>query len=300
MLDYPHLEALAALAGTGHFERAARQLHVTQSAISQRIRALESQIGQPVVIRSRPILLTEAGAAILRYFRQIESLRDAVVAELRQGDAGEVQRLAIAVNADTLATWLPDAVDLLLGERNLLLELHIDDQDQTHHMLRNGHVIGCISARAEPAQSCDRVYLGAMEYVPAATEAFLRRYFEGGLTAEAVRHAPAVEFNSRDNLLALYLHRDFALQRGDYSAHQVPSSEGFLEWILRGHAWGLVPKLQAEPYLAEGRLILPKDARSLLIPLYWHVWNMTTPTIRAVSEALMAVAGEKLTGHELG
>ena len=54
MLDYPLLEAVAALDREGSFEGAARALHVTSSAISQRVKLLEERVGTPLVVRGGP------------------------------------------------------------------------------------------------------------------------------------------------------------------------------------------------------------------------------------------------------
>ena len=61
MLDYTSLEALATVLHEGSFERAARRLHVTPSAVSQRVKQLEERLGQVLVQRGSPCTGTEAG-----------------------------------------------------------------------------------------------------------------------------------------------------------------------------------------------------------------------------------------------
>jgi LysR family transcriptional regulator (chromosome initiation inhibitor) len=53
--DPDALECLAAILEEGGFERAAQRLSITQSAVSQRLRALEAQVGTVLVVRSRPL-----------------------------------------------------------------------------------------------------------------------------------------------------------------------------------------------------------------------------------------------------
>src|ERR1044072_4457069 len=92
------LAALIAIADHGAVEAAARALHVTPSAISQRIRALESTVGRGVVQRTAPCRPTEAGRTLLRLARQTQLLYDEVRGELT--DAGPVRaELPVAVNA---------------------------------------------------------------------------------------------------------------------------------------------------------------------------------------------------------
>ena len=107
-LDPAGLDCLAALADERSFERAAETLAITQSATSQRLRSLEAQVGQLLVVRSRPLRLTEAGKLLLRYARQLQALRADALRELGAPASGH--RLPIAINADSLATWFAPAL----------------------------------------------------------------------------------------------------------------------------------------------------------------------------------------------
>jgi LysR family transcriptional regulator (chromosome initiation inhibitor) len=108
--DPAALECLAALIDAGSFERAAQQLSITQSAVSQRLRALETTLGRLLVVRSRPLRLTEPGKVLLRYARQMQAMRADIARELG-ATSGQDERLPIAVNADSLATWVLPALD---------------------------------------------------------------------------------------------------------------------------------------------------------------------------------------------
>lgn len=290
VIDPRQLQALAAVVETQSFERAARRLHLTQSAVSQRVRTLESLLGQPLVMRTAPVSATPAGASVLRYYRQTRALHDALLQQLQADEHGAPTRLAIAVNADSLATWLLASLDRLLDEVPLLLDLFVDDQDQTIGMLREGKVIGSISSHPQPLQSCHCVALGVMRYIPAATPAFFREHFPGGVNREALRRAPAIEFNSKDDLQRAYLSDHFGLARHEYRYHQVPSSQAYLQFMLRGNGWGMVPELQGRPYFESGRLLALRQGDGADVALYWHVWNIDTPVIKRLTQALLAQA----------
>lgn len=68
------LAALAEVIEQQSFELAAQKLFISQSAISQRIKALEEHIGQPVLIRNQPIVATLAGEQILSHFKKVKQL----------------------------------------------------------------------------------------------------------------------------------------------------------------------------------------------------------------------------------
>ena len=199
--DPAALDCLAALADEQGFERAAQRLSITQSAVSQRLRTLEAQVGQPLVVRSRPLRLTEAGKVLLRFARQLQALRVDVARELGERVAPQ-SRLAIAVNADSLATWVLPALDDLVQQglrEGYGLELVVDDQDFTHDSLRQGAVLGCVSTVAEALQGCRVQPLGVMRYVAVASPGFLDRHLPEGLHAGNFADTPFLVFNRKDD-----------------------------------------------------------------------------------------------------
>src|SRR3990167_6394121 len=163
--DPAALECLAALADAGSFDRAAQQLAITQSAVSQRLRALETSLGRLLVVRSRPLRLTEPGKLLLRYARQMQAMRADIAREMG-ATLGDDERLPIAVNADSLATWVLPALDAVVHaglQQGFWLELIVDDQDFTHESLRQGTVLGCVSTVAEALRGCSVTPLGRSE-----------------------------------------------------------------------------------------------------------------------------------------
>ncbi|WP_372741778.1 LysR family transcriptional regulator, partial [Neptunomonas sp.] len=119
MIDYKQLKALSTVLEEKNFERAAKRLHVTQSAVSQRIKQLEEMVGQTLLIRSHPIIPTPAGQTLLKHFRQIEMLQNEVMSELNPVLKSGHIRLSIGVNADSLSTWFLPAIDPILKQHNV-------------------------------------------------------------------------------------------------------------------------------------------------------------------------------------
>ena len=73
-LNPGQLDALVAIADHGSFDAAARQLHITPSAVSQRIRALEAAAGQVLISRATPCRPTPHGEWLVRLGRQTRLL----------------------------------------------------------------------------------------------------------------------------------------------------------------------------------------------------------------------------------
>ena len=299
-LDPAALECLAALVDEGSFERAAARLAITQSAVSQRLRALEAQLGQPVVVRSRPLRLTESGKVLLRFARQWQALRADVARELDAAGGGD-DRLPIAVNADSLATWVPPALDALVHE-GVSLELVVDDQDFTHDWLRQGAVLGCVSTVREALRGCRVTPLGVMPYVAVASPAFVARELPKGLDRRNFAQVPFLVFNRKDDMQAQWVSRAFGVRSPRLRERFVPSSDAYVRAAVMGWGVGVAPELQVRPHVERGELqVLHPDVR-LPIALHWHQWRLgdeRRPVARAslldrIGQALVAGARQVL------
>ena len=150
-IDQGQLEALLAVVAEGTFDAAARTLNVTPSAISQRIRALETRVGRVLVRRSKPVTPTPAGASLLQAARQIRAITDDVLSELGE-ETSAATPVALAVNADSLATWFVEA--LAQAGPGLVFDLRRADQTRTAELLREGTVMAAVTASAQPVPGC--------------------------------------------------------------------------------------------------------------------------------------------------
>ena len=286
MLDYKLLEAMAMVVIEEGFEKAAHRLHLTQSAISQRIKLLEEQTGQVLLIRQTPPKATAAGRRILKHYLQVKRLEDDLLQFTGACPEDTFASISIGVNEDSLHLWFFDAVQPFLKARPVVLDLKVDDQEQTHAFLRNGAVVGCISTQDSPMQGCRLTYLGRMRYRLMATGEFSDRWFNNGLTRTTLMRAPAVIFSRKDDLhnkmCRKLLGESFPLDNAFY----IPSAEKFFELIANGFAYGMVPDLQGDGMLKSGKLMdLAPDTR-VDVHLYWHCWNLKSPLLDELTETL--------------
>jgi LysR family transcriptional regulator (chromosome initiation inhibitor) len=227
--DPAALEALAAIVEEGGFDRAAQRLNITQSAVSQRLRALEAQVGTVLVVRSRPLKPTPAGHLLLKHTRQLRLLRADLEHDLRElapsstGGAREEERVSLAINADSIATWaLPALNDL--ARQGLPLEIITDDKDFTHEWLRQGDVLGCVTTVKQALRGCKVVSLGAMPYIAVAEANYARQHLPQGLTQHNFTDTPFIAFNRKDDMQAEFVGRAFKLKRVSLNQLFVPSS----------------------------------------------------------------------------
>ena len=276
-VDLDRLRALAAAAELGTFEAAARTLHVTPSAVSQRIKALEQSAGAVLLRRDRPVRPTPAGEPLVRLARQLEALTAEATGHLTS--EGRTPRVTLAVNGDSLTTWVLPALAPLADR--VAVQMVREDQDRSAEQLRDGSVMAAVTSQPTAVQGCTSEPLGVMRYRPCASRELAARWFADGTTAAALASAPVVVFDAADRLQDRWLRR----RRVDPDRpprHLVPSSADFATAVRLGFGWGMLPEAQVgdDPDL----VTLGDDVVD--VPLHWQQWSVRTAALDAVAEAV--------------
>lgn len=293
MFDYKLLAALAAVVEQGGFERAAQVLGLSQSAVSQRVKLLEARVGQPVLVRAAPPAPTEIGTRLLNHVQQVRLLERDLQAQVPALDEGGLpERLRIAINADSLATWWAPAVADYCSSHRVLMDLVVEDQEVGLKRMRAGEVAGCICAAERPVAGARSLALGAMRYRALASPGFVARHFSRGVTAEALLNAPSIVYGPDDQLQHRYL-AALGIQ-GAFPHHLCPSSEGFVRLTQAGLGWGLVPEHQVEGELTRGELVELIPQRPIDVPLYWHHWRHGGELLASLTDHLARAGGRWL------
>ncbi len=285
------LAALVAVVREGSFERAARALHITPSAVSQRLKQIEETMGTVLIVRASPCVPTPQGEAVYRHALQVELLERELVADMRVDDGDDSPlSLAIAVNADSLATWFVAALRPLSTRTGIRLDLSVDDQDHTATWLRSGRVLGAVTSQAKPVRGCRVQPLGTMRYLATASPKFVRRHFPDGVSPEALHDAPALAYNRKDDMGARFLEATHGLRDVSLSSHYLPSPHAYLEACMLGLGWGLNPSGLAASPIKRKRLVDLCPGESFAVPLYWQQWAISSRTVDAVASALIEYA----------
>jgi LysR family transcriptional regulator (chromosome initiation inhibitor) len=295
--DPDQLSALAAVVHEGSFDAAAGRLHVTPSAVSQRIKALEQQVGRVLVLRTRPCRPTEDGEVLVRLAGQVELLGRDAMGLLMPTSGGTrarpaTRRLPVAVNDDSMSTWFPAAVADLPPD--VLLDLRREDQDLSADLLRDGTVMAAVTADPRAVQGCRVRRLGAMRYLAVATPERRERWFADGLGAEAFAAAPLLAFNREDGLQERFVASVVGRRTVTPRVHYVPSQSAFVGLVEAGLGWGMVPEVVAVERIAAGAVVELRAGRHLDVPLYWQHWALRTPTLDDLTERVVHAASEAL------
>ena len=292
-LDYRALAVLDAVASHGSFDKAALALGITQSAVSQRIKALEDASGRLLIIRGQPAVPTGLGQRLIVHHRNVKLMEASLDIDL--GNSVSMPEIAIAIDADSLATWFPDTLYALLAPPRCQLDVRLADSDSALQMVRDGSVFGCVAAESgtalDAAAATSVTPLGMLRYVCVATPVFAGHWFGDGFSAEAVQLAPAVV--GQHALLARFLAEQLNVREA-FPHHTLPVEAARRGCVQDGLAYGLMPQRLAAPALATERLVDLLPGSTLDVPLSWHAWTLDTPFTKLLSEQIVKSARDYL------
>ena len=294
------LATLVAVVREGTFDAAASALHITPSAVSQRIKALENETGHLLVRRTRPCAPTADGEVLLRLAEQWALLRTSALAEL----AGEPEEpstdprdrprvsLPVASNADSLAIWLLPVIAEMQRQHPVSIEVLRDDESRNTEFLRSGRVVGALTSEPGRVRGCVVHRLGATRYLPVATPEFASYWFSDGLRGADLARAPMVAFDRADTIMTTLIRRH-TRRAVDPPTTYVPASTEYHRAVELGAGWGTVPEAQIAPALARGTVRLLSDSH-IDVELYWQHWAVESPLVSALTEMILTTAPDHL------
>lgn len=289
-IDYKLLKALSVVVQEGGFEKASHLLHISQSAVSQRVKLLEEQTGQVLLTRTSPPHPTFFGRQMIKHYQQVKLLEADLFESIEVTPREGFITFSIGINVDSLATWFLDAVGAFLKKERVLLDLVVDDQAYTHRLLRDGKVGGCISSRPEPMQGCRVAYLGSINYHLLSTPSFARQWLPNGLTREAIQRAPILVYNRKDESHKQLIEKALGEVPAQLTAHYVPAVERFTDFIASGLACGMCDITADEScmrMLDQGTLVDLAPSHYVKLKLYWHCWNLKSTLLDRFSTILV-------------
>ncbi|MBY4568904.1 transcriptional regulator ArgP [Gordonia sihwensis] len=290
------LVTLAAVLREGTFEAAAASLHVTPSAVSQRIKALEQSVGRVLVRRTKPATPTVDGEVLARLGEQWEVLvaeaRGALIGTAPEfdGDPRHLPRveLSIACNADSLATWFLPVLAELHREHAVSIDVNRDDESITTALLRSGDVIGAVTSDPVGVRGCETIELGSLRYFAVASPAFIEYWLPHGVRARDMRYAPMVMFDSNDHLQIKTL-KQLVAEPISPPVHYIPAAAEYRRAIAAGIGWGAVPEVDLDDEHT-GRDLVKLSQTPVDVPLFWQYWKLQSPAVTALTEIIVAHA----------
>ena len=294
------LATLSAVLREGTFESAAAALHVTPSAVSQRIKALEQSIGRILVRRTKPVTATPDGEVLARLGEQWSLLVAEAAGELT-GIAHEPDvdprllprvTVPVACNADSLATWFLPVIADLHAAHPVTIDLHRADESVTADLLRAGDVVGVVTSEPAVVRGCETTELGSLRYFPVASPEFVRRWLPDGVRDRDLRHAPMTMFDRNDHLQRKALEH---LSKSPLNppVNYIPAAAEYRRAVAAGVGWGAVPQVEIDDEHTGSRLVRLSD-KPIDVPLYWQAWRVRSPIVAALTDLVVEHARASL------
>jgi len=288
MLDYALLETLAAVARHGSFERAAQDLNVTPSAISQRVKLLEERVGSILIKRGQPCTPTPSGAMLCQHAERVRFMEVELgthMPSLPGAASDQLTLFRVAVNDDSMSTWFVESMADFCVERGILLDIVVDYHDHTIQLIRDGSVQGAVTTQANVIQGWKSIKLGRMKYLAVCSPNYHAKFFKNGLTRDTFRHAPQISFTAKDELPSRYVKR---VVRAEVHppVHFVPHRLGFVRCCVAGLGWGMCPQRMVANLLRDCQLVEVSPGCHLDVDLYWQCWKLSVGWLDDISSVL--------------
>ena len=287
MLDYQLIQAFAVVLEDGGFAKASETLCITQSAVSQRVKQLEEQLGRALIIRENPPRPTEAGSRLLRHYRQVLDLENETLGAILARSTQYKPHVQIGVNTDSLFVWFMDAIKPFIQNSGITIEVLVDGHEKTIDQLRSGAVAGCITSAHAPVEGCTAQRIGVLRYRLVASSGYAARWFPDGFTREAASFAPIVNLDRNDQFQYRILHQAFGDPQVVPPAYYFPIADQYFEAIRSGLAYGLVPAIKTAAGLADGSLVELDSSLHIELPMYWQSWKYQTELLRELSAVIV-------------
>ena len=259
-LSSHHLEAFHAVAQTLHFSRAARRLHITQPALSQRIQLLEEELRTAVFLRAKSgVKLTEAGERLLRYCQIREALEQEVMTDLktsRGGRTGELKGILRIGGFSSVmrSVALPALAPLMRQNVGIVLHLLMREVADLPALLKSGEIDYMLLDRSLGRSDIEEMPLGT----------------EFNVLAEAVRGQSPVDVFLDHDPEDLTTERFWQQQQPrpkKYERRYLDDIYGIIDAIALCLGRGVVPRhmIAQDPRIRE-----VKGLKPLAIPVVLH------------------------------
>jgi LysR family transcriptional regulator, chromosome initiation inhibitor len=268
MID-PHLSAFEAIVKQGTVHAAAQSIHLTQTAVTQRIKMLEQKLGITLFIRSRRgMTLTSEGEALHRYCQQVAELSGQLKADLHGLGTKNDIRIRIAAPTSIMRSRIiPNCLPIMKKFPGMKVSFIIDDANHLHYRLKSGEAEFVILS---PEQIFDEVRskpLRSEKYVMLCSSAWKTRTLRNIIEEE-----PIIDFEEDDCMTFNYLKAYHLFNYAKKARHFVNNTESLAYLISAGIGYGVLTEEFAKSYLARGELMILNDEKTYEhhVALAWY------------------------------
>lgn len=252
LLD-PQLQVFFAVAQHKSMHAAAKAIHLTQTAVTQRIRALEARLRATLFIRTRHgVLLTSEGESLLRYCNASQELEGDALANIHGAGIESTVRLCISGPTSIMASRIiPNCCQLMKKYPNLLITFNVNDSAQRIASLQTGISHFVIIEPQHIFKEMQVKPIKSEKYVLVGASSWGARDFKEILQTERI-----IDFDESDPMTLNYLKHYDLLKHIQIERHFVNINESLLSLFTAGYGFGVLSTEICQPYLDRNELIL--------------------------------------------
>lgn len=252
LLSQPLL-AFVAIAKHKTVHGAAEAIHLTQTAVTQRIRTLETKLHTTLFVRTRRgMLLTPEGEALLRYCQAVHDIEGEALAQIK--GAGVDTEIRVAITGPTSimrSRIIPQCSAVMKKFSHLLMHFDIDDVETGVKALRNGASQFAVIQQEEVAPEMASKILRPERYVLVCTKAWKTRKLRDIIKTEHI-----VDYDPTDHMTFNYLKHYDLFEHAKHDRHFANRTDVLAMMLVAGHGYGLLTTEFSKPYIEQDQLIV--------------------------------------------
>ncbi len=255
----PQLQAFMAVVEHKTVHGAATEIHLTQTAVTQRIRTLEASLKTTLFIRTRRgMVLTHEGEALLRYCQVTKGLEGEALAAI-QGAAIETE-IELTINAPTSimrSRVIPNCLPIMTQFPNLLIQFDTNDVEHRHKALRSGKSDLVIINEEDLTPEMKYKKLQPEKYALVASH-----QWKGRKLKEIIANERIIDFNPADQATFNYLKQYDLLDHAQHGRYFVNRTESLAFLVSQGLGYTTLAKEFTLPYVEKKQLCLLNSGKS--------------------------------------
>ncbi|MFH1223871.1 MAG: LysR family transcriptional regulator [Pseudomonadota bacterium] len=265
----PELQAFVAIVKKSTVHGAARQIGLTQTAVTQRIRGLERKIGTTLFTRSRKGMSpTEEGKALYVYCQKVLDIEGETLS-LIKGDTHQKNIHIEIVGSSSImrSRVIPGSTKLLDRYKDITFTYHITDDESPVRYLKSGECQFAVLSPLEVPNELDSKMLEPEIYVMVAAPRFKTKDVKDILKTERL-----VDFNYGDKFTLLFLKKYGLTTLAKKEGHYVNNTDALVSLLINGHGYSVLSKRFVEPYIKNKQLveIMPGKYSKIEFALAWY------------------------------
>ena len=281
----PQLEAFVAITRYHTVHAAAADLHLTQTAVTQRIRALETKLRTTLFTRTRRgMLLTPEGEALLRYCHAAMDLEGEAMAYI-SGAAKETE-VRICITGPTSfmrSRIIPQCFPVMEKFPNLLIHFKVTDTEDRDKSLRAGTAEFAVIQPENLAREMQHKLLEPEKYVLVCTTKWKNRKLHNIIREERI-----IDFTPQDQMTFNYLKQYKLFDLAQLERHFVNRTESLAMMLIAGHGYSLLTTEFSEPYIKRKQLMILNEGKIYenRLALAWYERPEPPSYFKAIIDAI--------------